>query len=252
MDAFKRAIADAYTLSATSFAELADRLVFRHLAEPLVALGRGCNGRVLDVAGGTGAVARNFESAVCTDISFGQLSNNRVALKVQADAESLPFRDASFAATLCAFGINHFPDPARAVAEMARVGETVGVLTWQRPEPDPYAPREIVVRELERVAGRGRTETGAAINEMTNDVGNVATMEAIFAAAGIHAEVSVTQVDVPWGRTDEWVEYRLSMLGAEQMTDDVESVRRAATRAIDALPASELMWRPSLIIALSA
>lgn len=248
-EAFKRAVAGAYDDSATSFAKLADRLVFRHLTAPLVALvPRGAE-RVLDVAGGTGAVARNFESAVCTDLSFGQLSNNEVIAKVQADAETLPFRDASFEAALCAFGINHFPEPARAVSEMERVAGVVGVLTWSRPEPEFFAPREIVIEELSRVAGRARTETGSEIDRMTDAVGNEAALREIFAEAGLDAEVRAIEVEVPWENTVDFVEYRLAMLGADKLTEEVEAVRTRAVQAIDRLPDVELRWRPHLLLA---
>jgi ubiquinone/menaquinone biosynthesis C-methylase UbiE len=39
----------------------------------------------------------------------------------RADAEALPFADDSFTAVLCSNSFHHYPEPARAVAEMARV-----------------------------------------------------------------------------------------------------------------------------------
>ena len=117
----KRLIAAAYDESAAAFAVAADRLVYRYLARPLVdAIGPG-DGRFLDVAAGAGAAGCHFPGAVALELSMGQLRHNPAARRVQADAERLPFRDGSFAAAVCAFGINHFPDPHAAVSEMARV-----------------------------------------------------------------------------------------------------------------------------------
>jgi ubiquinone/menaquinone biosynthesis C-methylase UbiE len=38
-----------------------------------------------------------------------------------ADAETLPFDDTAFTALLCTTSFHHYPNPGRAVAEMARV-----------------------------------------------------------------------------------------------------------------------------------
>jgi ubiquinone/menaquinone biosynthesis C-methylase UbiE len=48
----------------------------------------------------------------------GDLPNLRFDI---ADAGRLPFDDGSFTAVLCSNSLHHHPDPARSVAEMARV-----------------------------------------------------------------------------------------------------------------------------------
>jgi ubiquinone/menaquinone biosynthesis C-methylase UbiE len=55
-------------------------------------------------------------------------------VSASGDATKRLFSEAHDTAAGCAFGINHFPDPAAAVAEMARVAPLVGLLTWARPE----------------------------------------------------------------------------------------------------------------------
>lgn len=93
MNDAKRVIAREYDRSADRFSESADRLVYTHLCAPLAgALGR-VEGAVLDVASGTGALGRRLPESVATDLSFGQLSCNPIELRVQADAETLPFAD---------------------------------------------------------------------------------------------------------------------------------------------------------------
>ena len=92
--------------------------------------------RVLDIAAGTGDLARAFAQRVGptglvlhTDINEAMLRRGRDRLvdeglllpSVQADAQALPFPDASFAVVSVAFGLRNMTDKAAALAEMARV-----------------------------------------------------------------------------------------------------------------------------------
>ena len=83
--------------------------------------------RLLDVGGGTGNYAlalrdEGWEPVVC-DRSPDMLA--RAAAKglevVEADAQQLPFADASFDAVICVSMLHHVDDPARALAEQRRV-----------------------------------------------------------------------------------------------------------------------------------
>ena len=115
--------------------------------------------RVLDIAGGTGDLARAFASrvgergtVVHTDINESMLRTGRdrlldegLALPTAAcDAERLPFADASFDLVSVAFGLRNMTHKERALAEMARVlrpGGRLLVLEFSRPaEPlrKPY------------------------------------------------------------------------------------------------------------------
>src|SRR5687767_13376824 len=107
---------------------------------------------MLDVAAGSGAFGRRFRDVVAVDVAVGQLAVNGTATGVRADAEVLPFRDDSFAAAGCSFGINHLLDPGAAVREMARVAPVVGLSTWQRPERQ-YAPKRAVHDAVHRLVG---------------------------------------------------------------------------------------------------
>ncbi len=92
--------------------------------------------RVLDLAGGTGDLARLFArrvgpagTVVHTDINGGMLAAGRdklldrgVALPtVQCNAEALPFRDRAFDCVSIGFGLRNVTRKDRALAEMARV-----------------------------------------------------------------------------------------------------------------------------------
>ena len=96
-------------------------------------------GRVLEVAVGTGSNVLLFPpDAVVTgiDVSPGMLAEarrrlteaGRAATLLEADAQRLPFDDASFDTVVCALGLCSIPDPATAIREMHRVLEPGGTL----------------------------------------------------------------------------------------------------------------------------
>jgi len=101
--------------------------------------------RVLDVAAGNGnatlAAARRWCDVVSSDYVPALLERGRARASAdglpvrfeQADAESLPYADASFDVVLSTFGVMFTPDQAKAAAEMARVckpGGRIGLANW--------------------------------------------------------------------------------------------------------------------------
>jgi SAM-dependent methyltransferase len=243
----KRLFAEAYDASATGFARSADRLVYAYLARPLARALAGVGGPVLDVASGSGALGRLLPAAVALDLSAAQLRHNPVGRRVLADAERLPFRDGAFAAAGCAFGINHFPDPAAAVAEMARVAPLVGLLTWVRPE-EPYAPKLAVMEVVARHAGTDRTAAGAVADELGERVGSPTAVHELLAGTGLRPEVREVEVDLPWPGAAAFVDYRLATVGVAGLVHDLAAVRREAIAAVTALPREALPWRPRLVL----
>jgi len=111
--------------------------------------------RVLETAAGTGVVTRAMARAlppsveiVATDLNPPMLARAAevgVARPVQwqaADAQQLPFDDASFDAVVCQFGVMFFPDKAGAFAEARRVLRPGGTLlfnAWDRIEENDFA-----------------------------------------------------------------------------------------------------------------
>jgi SAM-dependent methyltransferase len=101
--------------------------------------------KVLDVAAGNGnaslAAARRGCRVTATDYVDALLDGARrraeadgldIEVRV-ADAENLPFDDASFDAVLSTFGVMFVPDPQRAADEMLRVtrpGGRIGLANW--------------------------------------------------------------------------------------------------------------------------
>ena len=101
--------------------------------------------RVLDVAAGNGnatlAAARRFADVTSTDYVPALLDKGRdravaegLPVKFQvADAEALPFADASFDVVLSTFGAMFAPDHLRTAREMLRVlrgGGRIGMANW--------------------------------------------------------------------------------------------------------------------------
>jgi SAM-dependent methyltransferase len=243
----KRLFAEAYDRSADGFARSADRLVYGYLARPLARALAEAAGQVLDVAAGSGALGRLLPAVVALDLSAAQLRHNPLAARLQGDAERLPFRDDTFAAAGSAFGINHFPDPAAALAEMARVAPLVGVLTWVRPEA-PYLPKQAVMEVVARHAGSDRTAAGVLADELGERVGSAAAVRALLDGAGLRAEVAEVSVELPWPGAAAFVDYRLATVGVAGLLEDPAAIRREAIAAVAALPPDTLPWSPRLVL----
>ncbi len=97
---------------------------------------RGIQGNVLDVACGTGDMAVSLVERGCT-VTGIDLSEEMLAIARQktpmvtfmiADAEHLPFPDASFDAVTCAFGVRNFVHLEQGLNEMLRVLKPGGQL----------------------------------------------------------------------------------------------------------------------------
>ena len=101
--------------------------------------------RVLDVAAGNGnatlAAARRWCDVVSTDyvgalLERGRMRASAEGMAVQfevADAENLPYPDASFDIVVSTFGVMFTPDQKRAASELARVckpGGKIGMANW--------------------------------------------------------------------------------------------------------------------------
>jgi ubiquinone/menaquinone biosynthesis C-methylase UbiE len=108
------------------------------------------NQKVLDVAAGNGnatlAAARRFANVTSTDYVGALLERGRQRAEAErlpvtfreADAEALPFDDASFDVVLSSFGVMFAPDHQRSANEMKRVcrpGGKIGLANWT---PDSF------------------------------------------------------------------------------------------------------------------
>ncbi|MGB7240495.1 MAG: methyltransferase domain-containing protein [Sulfitobacter sp.] len=128
------AIAKGY---ATAF-DTAARVVAERLADAVQA---GRQTRALDLCSGHGVVAATLVARGATvtglDFSAPMIALAQAAVPkasfVQGDAMAMEFADHSFDVVTIGFGVPHFPDPARGLAEAARVlkpGGTIAFSIW--------------------------------------------------------------------------------------------------------------------------
>jgi ubiquinone/menaquinone biosynthesis C-methylase UbiE len=105
--------------------------------------------RILETAAGTGIVTAALHDALpdaeivatdlnqaMLDVAAGRIKSDKVSFS-QADAQSLPFPDASFDLVVCQFGVMFYPDKAVANAEARRVLRPGGhyiLVIWDRLE----------------------------------------------------------------------------------------------------------------------
>ena len=139
--------------------------------------------KVLDVAAGNGmislAAARRWCDVTSTDYVPALLESGRARATanglsirfMEADAESLPFDDASFDAVVSTFGVMFAPNQAQAASEMMRVckrGGRIGLANWT---PDGFIGQvfKTLGKYLPPPAGAKSPAlwgTRAALNEM--------------------------------------------------------------------------------------
>jgi SAM-dependent methyltransferase len=145
------------TVFAGSIPALYDRLLGPLLFEPyardLAARATALQPRhILETAAGTGIVTAALLEAtpeaqiVATDlnqamldVAAGTILSERVAFQ-QADAQALPFADASFDLVVCQFGVMFFPDRIAAFSEARRVLKPGGRFlfnAWDRIDRNP-------------------------------------------------------------------------------------------------------------------
>jgi demethylmenaquinone methyltransferase / 2-methoxy-6-polyprenyl-1,4-benzoquinol methylase len=160
-------------------------------------VGAGRESRVLDVATGTGLVARALVatygcSVVGVDQSAGMLAearlrtNGRIEL-VEASADALPFDDASFDALTFTYLLRYVPDPAATLRELARVVRPRGFvagLEFGVPR-GPWRPLwELYVRAglpaAGAVIGHGWHEAGSFLG------GSIRSFDAAWPKARLH------------------------------------------------------------------
>lgn len=129
---------DAHTRMADGYAAFFSHVTALATPALLDAAAVGPGKRLLDVACGPGRVAAAAAArgaiAMGVDLAPGMVALARslhpgLAFR-EADVEALPFGDGAFDVLACGFGLGHFPQPERAVAECSRVTAPGGALAF--------------------------------------------------------------------------------------------------------------------------
>lgn len=168
--------------------------------------------RVLDVACGTGIVARIAAQLLGNSGQVTGLDSNAAMLAVaranvpsssaqlewrQGDAGTLPFPEGVFDVVLCQQGLQFFAEKLAALREMHRVltpGGRLGICVWQSLEHDPYA---LVVSEaLARHVSQEARELAAYSLGDQNDL-HTLIVEAGFRDVEIRVETILRQMGPP-------------------------------------------------------
>jgi ubiquinone/menaquinone biosynthesis C-methylase UbiE len=186
-----------------------------------VGLSRG--DRVLDLACGTGVVARLAAAAVGGAGSVAALDVNREMLAVarslpapagapiewhEASALALPFGTDEFDVVLCQLGLQFFPDPLAALAEMHRVlagGGRAGVSVFAAIEQNPVA--HALSNSVDRHLGEGASHA----KRSEHSLADVERLHELFVATGwTDIRIETVTLTVRFASVDEWVEIQLS------------------------------------------
>lgn len=220
--------------------------LFGEWADPLLdAVGVAAGDHLLDVACGTGAIARRAASRVGPDGQVTGLDLGSGMLEVagriepsvewvEGDATALPFDDNSFDAVVSSFGLMFFRDRERAIAEMIRCvrpGSQVGVAVWDSlARSEAYAT---TVALLERMAGSDAADALRA----PFDLGDTSELVRLFEDAGtttLTVETRVGTARFPSVRTMVEAELRgwLPIMGVDLPEELIASILEAAETAL--------------------
>lgn len=166
--------------------------------------------KVLDVAAGNGnftlAAARRWAEVTSTDYVPGLLERGKqradterldVSFQV-ADAEDLPFADASFDAVGSTFGVMFTPNQGKAAAEMLRVcrsGGKVGLANWT---PDGF------IGALFKVIGRYMPPPAGV--QSPSLWGTKSRLEELFGTAGSDIQIIERDFAFRYRSPDHWLE----------------------------------------------
>lgn len=217
----------SYAMNQTSFPQMYERWLagplFRPWAEMTVEeVGLGPRDRVLDIACGTGILARvarerigDAGHVVGIDISPDMLAVARaVALGIEwreGNASALPLKDGEqFDVVACQQGLQFFPDKPAAAAQMRRALAKDGrlaVATWRSDEEIPF------FRELRRVAERRL----GAISDQRYGFGDAARLETLLRDAGFN-EVRSKVLSCTIRFEDGWSFLRLNTMALVGMS----------------------------------
>src|SRR6516162_378294 len=177
--------------------------------------------RVLDIACGTGIVARFAAATIRTGHVVGLDIEWR-----EASALDLPFADSSFDLILCQLGLQFFPDQPRALREMIRVLVPNGRLALSVFTAIERTPVTNVLAEaLDRYLGPG----ASAVKRSEHSLSDPIYLHELVAGAGFR-EVTIEQViqTIRFDSAQQYVRFQLSATPLASLVDRMDNVQRDA------------------------
>lgn len=205
--------------------------------------------RILDVACGTGIVARTAADRVGSANVVGVDLNEAmliVARRVhpdidwrQGDAAAIPLEDGSVDTVLCQMALMFFPDRVAALREMARVagpGGTIGVLVPSSLDAQPaYGP-------FVDMAARHAGSEARSLLSTYFSCGDLGDLTTLFDAAGLPSPTTATHLGTAsFPSVDALVTTEVDSTPlAERITDDVrERIRNGAGNVLAPFTAAD-------------
>ena len=198
--------------------------------------------RVLDIASGTGVVARHAAERVGDDGKVAGVDLNEGMLEVaraqssksgvnvewrQGDAGSLPFDDATFDVALCQQGLQFFPDKEGALKEMHRVlapgGRSV-VSVVRSLEHNPLMNSQ--VGALTRHLG---AEAAGAIRAICS-LGDANELRRLHTAAGLQ-EIDIQVVSLTITHPDAY-EFMFGLMTSTPVADAIAALDESAQKSL--------------------
>lgn len=190
--------------------------------------------RVLDVATGSGntalAAARRYCDVVGIDFVPALLDRARQRAAAErlyiefreADAEALPFPDASFDVVLSTFGVMFAPDQAKAAAELLRVcrpGGKIGLTTW---------PPQGFIFELQRTSARYSPPPPDGFQAPVL-WGTEARLHELLGRGVSSLSVTRQTLVMRHASIDEWLQFTRSFFGpVRQLVESLDAERQRA------------------------